>query len=145
MSETILGNAEILYIWDGSSAYEPIACLISNGLSESVSEVVSVNKCYPQQTIRKGGTHAYEIPFEGEYIKTEAGKVSWVEIKTKLRTKGNFTWKIVTTYADATADIEYGTAFFSSLEKTSPAGDENITFSGTLLGSGLIVAVDPHA
>ena len=128
MSETILGNAEILYIWNGSSAYEPIACLTSNGLSESVSEVTSVTKCDPQQTIRKGGTHAYEISFEGEYIKTEAGKVSWVEVKTKLRTKGNFTWKIVTTYADATADTEYGTAFFSTWKKPHQQAMKTLLF-----------------
>lgn len=145
MSETILGNAEILFVWDGSSAYEPVACLTSNGLSESVSEVSSVTKCNPQETKRKAGTHSYEISFEGEYIKTESGKASWVELKTKLRALANVTWKIETTYADDTTDIEYGDAFFSDLEKTSPAGDENITFSGSLMGSGAIVSVDPNA
>jgi hypothetical protein len=145
MSETVLGNAEILYVWDGTSAYEPIACLTSNGLSESVSEVSSVTKCNPQQTVRKAGTHSYEISFEGEYIKTEAGKASWVELKAKLRALNNVTWKIATTYEDDTEDIEYGNAFFSDLEKTAPAGDENITFSGTLMGSGVITSTDPNA
>lgn len=145
MSETVLGNSEILYIFDGTDTYEPIVCLTSNSISESVSEVSSITKCNPGKTIRKAGTHSYEISFEGEYIKTEADKVSWTEIRTKLRALGNVTWKIITTYADASTDIEYGEAFFSNLEKSAPTGDENITFSGTLMGSGDIVAVDPNA
>lgn len=145
MSETVLGNAEILYVYDGVSAYEPIVCLTSNGLSESVSEVTSVTKCNPQQTIRKAGTHSYEISFEGEFIKPEDDKVSWTELKAKLRALKNVDWKIVTTYADDSTEIEYGNAFFSSLEKTSPAGDENITFSGSLMGSGEITSTDPNA
>ena len=145
MSETVLGNAEILYIWDGTDTYEPIACLTSNSISETVSEVTSVTKCNPQQTIRKAGTHSYEISFEGEFIKPETGKASWTELKAKLRALDNYTWKIETTYEDDSTDVEYGEGFFSDLEKTSPTGDEFITFSGTIMGSGLPTDTDPNA
>ena len=120
----IKGDSEILYIWDGTDTYEPVVCLTSNSLSESVSLIESVTKCAPGETIREAGTHTYEISFEGEYAPTEADKASWKEIATKLRTLGTFTWRITTTYPDASTDIEYGTGIFTDLEKTSAAGDE---------------------
>lgn len=144
MAENIKGNAQILYIWDGTDTYEPVVCLTSLNKNESVNVVESITKC---STSRKAeaGTSSYEIGFEGEYVETEADKVSFVELRTKLRTLGNFTWRITTTYSNASTDNEYGTAFFSDLESTSTTKDENITFSGTLMGSGDITDTDPNA
>ncbi len=139
----IKGNSEILYIWDEVDTYEPIVCLTSNSLSETVSVIESVTKCDPGETVRAAGTHSYEIGFEGEYAAPEADKASWSELATKLRSLATFTWRITTTYPDATTDVSYGTGIFTDLEKTSAAGDEFITFSGSLSGSGAITAVDP--
>ena len=145
MAEYILGQSETLAVWNGTDAYEPIVCLTSSGLSEAVAEISARTKCDANgATQRKAGAYTYEIPFEGLYAKPEASKVGWVELKTKLRTLGDFTWKITTTYADDTTEVEYGSGFFSSLEKTG-AVDENITFSGSLMGSGLITGTDPNA
>lgn len=146
MSEKILGDSEILYLWDGS-AYEPVACLTSNDLSETRNSIESQTKCDPGVTTKKAGSYSYEISFEGEYIKPEASKASWKEIAAYIRTisLADATWKIVTTYADDTTDIDYGNGIITDLSKTSPAGDELITFSGSLSGSGAIVAVDPKA
>ena len=85
--------------------------------------------------------------FEGEFAKTESGKQSWVELKEKIRSAKpmlQVTWRIVTTYDDATTLTEYGTGVLTSLEKTAPNA-ENITFSGTISGSGLVTQTDPNA
>ncbi len=145
MATYIKGKEETLAVWDGVSAYEPIVCLTSNSLSESVEEITAPRtKCDTNNAlVREAGQYSYEIPFEGVYAETEAAKLSWAELRTKLRALGNVTWRLTTTYADASTDVEFGTAFFSALEKTS-AVDEFLAFSGTLLGSGDIVAVDPN-
>lgn len=145
MNTRIKGVNEILYIWDGTDTYEPIVCLTSNSLSENVGEISSRTKCDANgSTYKESADYSYEISFEGEYAETQTDKVSWAELRTKLRSLGNFTWRITTTYADASTDQEYGTAFFSNLEK-SAGTDEFISFSGSLMGSGLITATDPNA
>ncbi|MCP4355277.1 MAG: hypothetical protein GY793_06520 [Proteobacteria bacterium] len=146
MSEKIKGEAEILYVWDGS-AYEPIACLTSNDLSESRNVIESQTKCDPGLVTKMAGSYSYEISFEGEFIKPEASLASWVEVAAYIRTvaSSSLTWKITTTYADDSTLDEYGTAILTDLSKTSPAGDELITFSGSLSGSGAITNTDPNA
>jgi len=53
-----------------------------------------------------------------------------------------FTWKMDSGLTDN--DAYYGTSVLTDLELTAPAGDEFVTFSATLDGSGLIVIVDPN-
>lgn len=146
MSEILQGESEILSIWNGSDAYEPIGCLTSSGLNEAREVNESNTKCNPNQLLRDPSTYSYEVSFEGEFAKTESGKQSWVELKEKIRNKANakVTWRIVTTYDDATTLTEYGTGVLTSLEKTAPNA-ENITFSGTISGSGLVTQTDPNA
>lgn len=146
MSEILQGESEILSIWNGSDAYEPIGCLTSNGLNETREVNESSTKCDPKQIKRTPSTYSYEVSFEGEFAETETGKQSWVELKEKVRsaTSSSVTWRIVTTYADATTLTEYGTGVLTSLEKTAPNA-ENITFSGTISGSGLVTQTDPNA
>lgn len=144
MATKIKGQNEILSIWDGVDTYEPVVCLISHTLSENVDEISSRTKCDANGATQKAsGAYTYEISFEGEYAETEVDKASWAELRTKLRSLGTFTWKIETTYSSG-SDVEYGTGFFSNLEKTS-ATDEFISFSGSLMGSGLITGTDPNA
>lgn len=145
MSTPVHGETEILYIWNGTDAYEPVVCLTSNSLSENVDEISSRTKCDTGgETNRRAGAYTYEISFEGVYNEPETSKVGWIALKTKLRSLGNFTWRITTSYSDASTVNEYGTAYFSNLEKTSPI-DDNIAFSGSLMGSGLITDTDPNA
>lgn len=146
MAEYVLGQNEILSVWDDSDSYDPLVCLISHSLNESVDEIAApLTKCDSGNALVKTpGDYSYEISFEGLYAKAATDTLSWVDLRTKLRALGTFTWRITTTYADASTDIEYGTGFFSSLEKTAE-NKESITFSGSLIGSGSIVAVDPNA
>ena len=146
MATYIKGKKEILYVWDNVSAYEPVVCLTSNSLSEGVDEISAPRtKCDTTSAlVREPGQYSYEISFDGLYAEPEASKLSWAELKLKLRSLGTFTWRITTTYESASTDEEFGTGFFGSLEKSAET-DEFITFSGSLMGSGDIVAVDPNA
>jgi predicted secreted protein len=145
MAEYILGQASILAVWDGTDSYDPLVCLTSHNLSESVEEIATRTKCDAGgATQKKAGAYSYEIGFEGVYSKPEASKMGWVTLKNKLRSLGNFDWRITTTYADGSTETEYGSGFFSNLELTANL-DEDITFSGSLMGSGLITDTDPNA
>ena len=145
MATYIQGKNEVLAVWDGVDTYEPVVCLTSNSLSESVDEISAPRtKCDTNNALTKApGDYSYEISFEGAYAETEADKLSWAELRDKLRSLGTFTWRITTTYASGT-DVEYGTGYFSALEKTAEV-EEFMTFSGTLIGSGEITALDPNA
>lgn len=143
MSTTIKGDALVLYIYDGSSAYEPIACLTSNSLSNTMNVIESQTKCDPGEIIKAAGSSSYEIAFEGEYIVLEAGKVSHDELLTKMNvaTQVVSTWRMDT--GQTGVPYLYGTGFFTDLELSADAGDELSTFSGTISGSGLVLTTDP--
>ncbi len=144
MSTQIKGESLILYIWDGVSAYEPIACLTSNSLAQTRNIIESQTKCDPGTIVRTAGSSSYEISFEGEYIITEAGKQSHAELFAYINTISGTTqdWKMDN--GQSSPDAYYGSAILSDLTLDAPAGDELSTFSGTLSGSGLILTVDPN-
>ena len=144
MSPYIKAINESLLVWNGTDAYEPIICLTSHSLNETVDEVSTRTKCDTGgATQRSAGAYSYEISFDGVYPEVEASKIGWVGLRTKLRSLGNFDWKLITTYSDASTDEEYGNGYFSSLEKTAEI-DTDITFTGSLMGSGLITDTDPN-
>ena len=76
MSSYIKGDAIILSIWDGISAYEPIACLTSNSLSLTRNIIETQTKCNPGVVIKNPGFLSYSISADGVAITTEAGLVS---------------------------------------------------------------------
>ena len=49
---SINGNLVILSVWNKVDAYEPLACLTSNTLSETTNIIESQTKCYADE-IRK--------------------------------------------------------------------------------------------
>ena len=147
MSNFIKGDVSILYIWNTvATAYEPVACLTSNSLSETTNIIESQTKCEPGQIIKGAGSQSYEISAEGQYIDTtsvgsETTKASHDKLRGYQGT--SVTWKMSTGLTDTGA--YYGTAIISDLEFNADAGDEFINFSTTLSGSGLIVTTDPNA
>jgi len=145
MAELINGSVEILELWDGA-AYEPIACLNSNGINEQREVIESTTKCDPDEVKRSNAAYSYEMSFEGEFAKTEAGKQSWVELKERIRstTDSVVTWRVTTTYIDDSTTVEYGSGILTSLEKTAET-NANITFSGTISGNGKPTNTDPNA
>ena len=147
MSDYLEGKLEVLTFWDGVDSYDVPICLSSHTLSETVDEISGRTKCDANgATQKRAGAYSYEISFEGMYVQAETDKLAWTDLRDKLRALGNFDWRITTTYLDnpTTTDVEYGNGFLSNLEKVS-TNDEFITFSGTLIGNGLISATDPNA
>lgn len=143
-NETFLQGDDLIFsIWD-TSAYEPIACVTSSTLSESVEIREKVTKCDPGNTVKTPGAHTYEISGEGIYIDgaVDTGKQSHAELKTLMRAKTQITWKMATALTSPTA--EYGTGYITSLELTGDA-DDDATFSFTISGTGAISSTDPNA
>jgi hypothetical protein len=145
------GGFFMLYIRN-AGAWKPIACLTSNGLSETWDFAETVTKCDPGVTRRRPTTYSYEIPFEGVFTDTsgaggDTAKASWDTIKNLARAKTLTEYQIalLTPGGSENPDFaaQYGTAYFSTLEITATEG-ELITFSGTLLGDGDITETDPY-
>ena len=85
------GSLFMLYIRN-AGAWKPVACLTSNGISESWDFAETVTKCDPGVTRRKPTTYSYEIPFEGVFTDTsgaggDTAKASWDTIKNIARAK----------------------------------------------------------
>ncbi len=146
MATFIKGDAIILYVYD-TDAYKPIACLTSNSLNQTQSIIDAQTKCEPGQIIRQGGTQSYELAFEGLYIDTTSAtspdldKISHDALHLIMGGAQVSQWKMDTGLTDTVA--YYGDAIISDLNWDNAAGDEFATFSGTLMGSGLIVTVEP--
>jgi hypothetical protein len=145
------GSLFMLYIRTGG-AWKPVACLTSNGISESWDFAETVTKCDPGVTRRKPTTYSYEIPFEGVFTDTsgaggDTAKASWDTIKNLARAKALTEYQIALLKENGTEepnfDPQYGAAYFSALEITGAEG-EFITFTGTMLGDGDITEVDPY-
>jgi len=141
----IQGEDLILYLWDGSAAYEPVACLTSNSIEMTRGIIESQTKCDPGVTIKNPGIMSYSIPFEGEYIVQESGKLSFDELLDKINTNSatTDTWRMDT--GQSGTPYWYGTGILTDLSITAESGENIATFSGTLEGSGLIVTTDPNA
>ena len=144
MSTFIQGEDLILYLWDGVSAYEPIACLTSNSIEITRGIIESQTKCDPGVTVKSPGIMTYSIPFEGQYIVLESGKISHDGLLAKINTASptTDTWRMDT--GQTGTPYYYGTGILTDLSLTAEAGENQATFSGTLEGSGLILTTDPN-
>lgn len=145
MATFIKGDAIILYVHDGT-AYLPIACLTSNSLAQTRNIIEAQTKCDPAVIIKQGGSSTYDVSYEGNYIDTTSAtgdntKASHDALFELFNTNVNVTWKMDTGLTDK--PNYFGTGVLGDLEMTAPAGDEFVTFSGTLSGSGAIVEIDP--
>jgi hypothetical protein len=145
------GSLFMLYIRN-SGTWKPVACLTSNGISESWDFAETVTKCDPGVTRRKPTTYSYEIPFEGVFTDTsgaggDTAKASWDTIKNIARAKTLTEYQIALLRENGTEDpnfsAQFGAAYFSALDITGAEG-EFITFSGTMLGDGDITETDPY-
>ena len=144
MAEFIKGDIVILYIYDTvATAYEPVACLTSNSLSETRNIIESQTKCDPGLIKKDSGSYSYEISCEGQAIIQEADKYSHVDLHNLMISGDKFTWRIDT--GQTVTDLAYyGTAILQDLTLDAAAGDELTTFTGTLSGDGLVTTTDPN-
>lgn len=147
-AQPIKGENGILYIYS-EATYKPIACLTSNSLSSTVSEIESITKCNPGQVIKSPGIFSYTVAAEGEYIDTESvggdtTKQSHDALFTLQQSLTPVEWKIDTDITNAASIKYYGTGIITDLEATFGSGDEFTTFSATIAGSGAITTTNPH-
>lgn len=150
------GKNLILSIYNGIDAFEPIACLTSNSMAETMSMLESTTKCDNGKRKILPDTYSANHSFEGELIDTttaggNAAKTSWDGLKTRFRAGEELIWKLHTiTWNDDPVPVatddgfirEYGRGYISDLELTG-AVSEFITFSGTLEINGAITQSDP--
>jgi len=147
MALPVKGELGILSIYDGA-IYRPVACLTSNSLSSTLSEIDSQTKCNPGVIIKQGGVFTYSISADGEYIDTTSvggatTKASHDYLLDKQKLKAAIDWKLDT--GIGATGTYYGSALITELELSQGAGDELSTFSLTLSGSGDITETNPHA
>ena len=142
-NETFLqGDDIILSIYD-TTAYEPIACVTSNSLSESLEVKEVVTKCDPGNIVKNPGAYSYEISVEGIYIDSavDTGRQSHYELSQLMRNKTLVEWSMATELTSPTT--LYGSGYITSLELTG-AADDNATFTATISGTGAITATNPN-
>ena len=146
-----MGSLFMLYI-RANGTWKPVACLTSNGISESWDFAETVTKCDPGVTRRKPTTYSYEIPIEGVFTDTtgsggDTAKASWDALKVPARAKQLTEWQVALLREDGSEDpnfaAQFGQGYFSSLEVDAPE-DDFINFSATILGDGDITETDPY-
>ena len=144
-NETFIKGDNVLFsIWNGSLAYEPIACVTSSSISESVNIDEVQTKCDPGNIVKTPGSYSYEISGDGLYIDeaVDTARQSHAKLKALLRAKTKITWKMTTGITSPTDEFGYG--YITSLDLSGDAG-VNTTFTFTISGTGAIVTVDPNA
>jgi hypothetical protein len=151
MADFIKGEANIIFFYQTTApiGWKPIACLTSNSLATELATIESQTKCDPGVVIKQPGTFAYTVELEGQYIDTttaggDTTKTSHDALLATQMLKQNKQWKIDTNVNNPNSVKYFGTANISSLNLDAAAGDELMTFSATLDGSGNILTVDPN-
>jgi len=137
MSEFVNGDNSVLSILRDAS-YVPIACLTSNGTSETVTFNEVQTKCDPGVIISTPNAYSYTKSLDGLLTDTtsvggDTALASWDYLSGLMRAKTLIYWKEA---VGSPAFLnEYGEGYIESLEMTAASGD-NITFTGTIKGSG---------
>lgn len=144
----LLGKNSILSLWDAAAAtpaYLPIGCLTSNDISKTVEmQDGTVTKCETSPDPIYG-KKSYQITWEAVAIETnlthasvkKAGEI----MDAAYEDKTPIFWKISTELSTGGPDVRYGKGFLTELSESAPVEGE-ITFSGTIVGSGDISATD---
>lgn len=155
--KTYPGKLLILSIFNGIDDFEPLACLTSVSMAETMSMLESTTKCDNGKRRILPDTYSANHSFEGELIDTttvggNSAKTSWDSLRTRFRNGEELTWKLhtVTWNTDPNNPVatddgfirEYGKGYISDLELTGDVG-EFITFSGTLEINGAITGTSP--
>lgn len=130
----VQGDDRVLFIKSGST-FVPVACLTSNGMSESLEQLeTTTRESGGWATFRPLGQQ-YSINFEG-LNKDDFNQnlfFSYQRLKLIKRNRVKIEWQIKS-LEDATL-IEQGFGYIIDISSSDPAGAES-TFSGTLRGWG---------
>lgn len=142
----IQGDVLILSVYDGSSAYLPIACITSNDLTSEAEILENRTKCAPGVVSKDYGSVNTSISVEGQYIDTTSvggytTKASHDYLYNLQTSKTKRTIKIATGLADTTD--RFGSALFANLTLTGEAG-EIATFTCDIQIDGGLSTTDPN-
>lgn len=154
--QSILGKNEIWFIYaplknaEGDvvvANYFPVGCLTTNDLSKTIEmQDGTITKCNTSPDPIYG-KKSYQITFEAVNIENEGTRASYEAVSDAMdeayENKTPIFWKQETTLADDSKNTIYGKGFLTELSKTAPVEGE-VTFSGTLVGSGEISKTDLH-
>ena len=140
----LLGKNSILFLHDGT-AYLPIGCLTTNEISKTVEmQDGTITKCETSPDPIYG-KKSYQITWDAVAIENNVTHASLTKVSTMMdaaHTDGEpIFWKIETALSVGGPDIRYGKGFLTELSESAPVEGE-ITFSGTIVGSGEISATD---
>lgn len=137
MSEFVNGDNSVLSILRDAE-YVPIACLTSNGTSETVTFNEVQTKCDPGVIISTPNAYSYTKSLDGLLTDTtsvggDTALASWDYLSSLMRNKTLIYWK--ESIGSPAFLNEYGEGYIESLEMTAASGD-NITFTGSIKGTG---------
>jgi hypothetical protein len=112
----------------------PVGCLLSNGLSESISFIKTCKSTEDMGQKQLGQLHSYSVSFEAVYI-VDNSLISWNDLKTLGRKRLLMDWSMINT---DTNEGDAGEGFLENLEITG-VSDDFVKFAGTITGYGAIV------
>lgn len=146
---SIKGESGIVYV-RVASAWKPLACLTSTGISSQLSMIESTTKCFPGVVKKTPGQLNNTIDAEGEFIDTttsggDTAKVSHDKLFLLQQSKARQEFKYDTDITNADSTKYFGFCYFSDLALTQGSGDEVSTFSVTMEVDGAIALTDPYA
>ena len=112
----------------------PVGCLLSNGLSESISFIKTCKSTQEMGQKQLGQLHSYSVNFEAVYA-VDTSVISWNELKDLGRSRTIMDWSMINL---DTNEGDAGEGFLENLEITGTT-DDFIKFAGTITGYGAIV------
>lgn len=134
-------------VWDGTSAYLPLACLTSNSINSIRQVIESLTKCDPDFVKVENGPLSQNASFEGEAIDTTSvggytSKASFDYLKALQQAGTKRTFRFATGLADT--PYEYAdNCVIENLSQTAQIG-ANVTFSGELRLNEPLTGTDPN-
>jgi hypothetical protein len=113
----------------------PVGCLLSNGLSESISFIKTCKSTEDMGQKQLGQLHSYSVNFEAVYV-VDNSLISWNDLKTLGRKRLIMDWSMVDTN---TNEGDAGEGFLENLEITG-VSEDFVKFAGTITGYGAIIS-----
>ena len=134
------GKDLVVYIWNGTDAYEPIGCSDSDTLSESRDVEQFETKCGPGVS---SGQYSAELSGEGRFVDelVDTGRQSHRKLATYLRNNTTITWARDTGVGTTK---EYGTGKVTAVDMTTDTSTV-ATYSYTIAVIGFPTDTDPNA
>lgn len=112
----------------------PVGCLLSNGLSESISFIKTCKSTEDMGQKQLGQLHSYSVSFEAIYF-VDSSVITWNELKDLGRSRLIMDWSMINT---DTNEGDAGEGFLENLEITG-VSEDFVKFAGTITGYGAIV------